>query len=850
MPTGYLVTLGNYSLNSGDTIGTSTYSFSSASVIGSGSMSYYGRQYWYQSSSYRTITGTYYEATNGNVYFVPSSTLNLVQSASASTVPSYTTLDDTVEGTGADDLIDASYGGDPDGDHVDDGIGTGTGGMGDSIEAAGGDDTVYAGSGDDTITGGGGSDYIDGGDGNDVIYGDDVTSAASTAESMNWSSAGSDEQDISGGFTQTTGVMDVNVSFSTDGNPNTTFTVESTTTSYVGSGEGFNSTSALEIGSQNTGDAGTVTLDFTTNQPDSFSDNVENVSFRLNDVDGLQDGWQDVITITAVDANGNTVTVLLGDNGEDVVSGNTVTADLTRDSYTDADGSVLVTIPGPVQSISIDYDNGFANGQILIVSDVHFETIPLTPGDDTILGGAGDDLIYGEDGDDWLGGGDGSDTLIGGVGNDTLAGGAGGDSLSSGAGMDYLDYSGSSAGVDVNLGLGTASGGDAEGDTLAGGLDGIIGSDWDDTLTGYDMQGIDNGTAWTNVFYGGGGNDYIDGAGADDFLYGEEGDDTILGGTGNDLVDGGIGNDSLLGGDGNDTLIGGDGDDILSGGGGADILSGGTGNDQITVGSGDTATGGAGDDTFTIQGGGGTITIDGGEGGEGSGDTIDFGGQIDWGSITYTNTVPSDLAGSVTLADGTVVTFSNIESVVICFKAGTRIETPHGPRRIEDLRPGDPVITRDNGVQPVRWAGRRRVPGQGEFAPIRFAPGTVGNHRALIVSPQHRILHHSPAATLLFNSTEVLVAARHLVNGKTIRQVEKDQIDYVHILFDRHEIIFAEGAASESFHPGRHGLNGVMGSAREELFALFPELRSDPDSFGDTARPCLREYEARLLTPA
>lgn len=850
MPTGYLVTLGNYSLDSGDIIGTSTYSFSTASVIGSGSMSYYGRQYWYQSSTYRSISGTYYEATNGNIYFVPSSTLNQVQFASVSTAPSYTTLDGTVEGTGANDLIDAGYSSDPDGDHVDDGIGTGTGGMGDSIEAAGGDDIVFAGAGDDTITGGGGNDDIYGGDGNDVIYGDNVTSVSPTSESMNWSSAGSDEQDISGGFTQTTGAMDVNVSFSADGNPNTTFTVESTTTTYVGTGEGFNSTSSLEIGSQNTGDAGTVTLDFTTNQPDSFSDNVENVSFRLNDVDGSQDSWQDVITITAVDANGNTVTVLLGDNGEDVVSGNTITADLTRDSFTDADGSVLITIPGPVQSISIDYNNGFANGQILVISDVHFETIPLTPGNDTIWGGAGDDLIYGEDGDDWLGGEDGSDTLIGGSGNDTLAGGAGGDNLSSGAGMDYLDYSASAAGVNVNLGLGTASGGDAEGDTLAGGLDGIVGSDWDDTLTGYDAQGIDSGVVWTNIIFGGGGNDFIDGAGADDSLYGEEGDDTILGGTGNDMVDGGIDNDSLLGGDGNDTLIGGDGDDILSGGAGADTLSGGTGNDQITVGSGDTATGDAGDDTFTIQGGGGTITIDGGEGGEGSGDTVDFGGQIDWGSITYTNTDPSDLAGSVTLSDGTVVSFSHIESVVICFKAGTRIETPHGPRRIEDLRPGDPVITRDNGVQPVRWAGRRRVSGCGEFAPIRFAPGTVGNHRALIVSPQHRILHRSPAATLLFNSTEVLVAARYLVNGSSIRQVEKDQIDYVHILFDRHEIIFAEGAASESFHPGRHGLNGVMGSAREELFALFPELRSDPDSFGDTARPCLREYEARLLTPA
>ena len=128
---------------------------------------------------------------------------------------------------------------------------------------------------------------------------------------------------------------------------------------------------------------------------------------------------------------------------------------------------------------------------------------------------------------------------------------------------------------------------------------------------------------------------------------------------------------------------------------------------------------------------------------------------------------------------------------------------------------------------------------------------TEGTNIAVAVSPNHRILLELPRSELLFGAAEVLVKAKDLENGHTIRRCADGlPVVYVHILFDRHEIIFAEGAASESFHPGRHGLNGVMGSAREELFALFPELRSDPDSFGDTARPCLREYEARLLTPA
>ncbi|MDF1802768.1 Hint domain-containing protein [Thalassovita sp.] len=807
MPTGYLVSLGDGSLDSGDVLNTSTVSFTTSSTIGSGSINFDGRIFRSNVTDY-TLNGTYYEATDGNVYFVPNSMPRRMDSGEVNSAPSYSNADGVVEGTGGDDVLDSSYV-DTDGDQIDSGTGTGPSGMGDSVSAGDGNDTIDAGAGNDTISGGGGSDSIQGGSGDDVISGDGITAASATSESLNWDSAGADEQNISGGITQTTGVMDVTVDFTNDGNA-TGFSVESTTTNYVGAGEPFDPNSSLSLTGSGAGDTSTTTISFETNDPDSYSDNVENVTFRLNDIDGYSGSWQDIITITAVDANGNTVTLSFSSNGDDTTSGNTITAGLSADSYSDASGSIMVTIPGPLQSITIDYNNGYTGGQALAISDIHFDTIPVQPGDDTIDGGTGNDLIDGEDGADSLIGGDGTDTLIGGAGDDTLAGGADGDSISGGAGMDFLDYSDSDAGVDVDLGANTATGGHATGDTLAGGLDGIIGSDWDDTLVGYDGQGAD----WTNVFYGGGGDDYLDGAGGDDSLYGGDGSDTIIGGAG------------------------------------ADLLDGGAGEDELYVGGGDTAVGGEGDDTFIISGGGGTISIDGGEGSEGGGDTLDFGGQIDWGSITYTSTDPGNLAGSVTLDDGTVVTFDNIESVVICFKKGTKIDTPRGQRAVETLKPGDLVITRDNGVQPVRWAGRRRVEGKGDFAPIRFAPGTVGNTRPLIVSPQHRMLHRSSAATLLFDTPEVLVAARHLVNGHSIRQVEKDQIDYVHILFDRHEIIFAEGAPSESFHPGRHGLNGVMGAAREELFALFPDLRCDPDSFGDTARPCLREFEARLLQPA
>ncbi len=184
-------------------------------------------------------------------------------------------------------------------------------------------------------------------------------------------------------------------------------------------------------------------------------------------------------------------------------------------------------------------------------------------------------------------------------------------------------------------------------------------------------------------------------------------------------------------------------------------------------------------------------------------------------------------------------------AVIPCFTPGTLIATPEGPRPVEALAPGDMVLTRDNGPQPVRWAGRRAVGGRGDHAPVRFAPGAIGNDRELVVSPQHRVLVEGWRAELLFGADEVLVAARHLVNGDTIHRAPRDRADYIHILFDRHEIVTAEGVATESFHPGDYVLAGDA-AIRAELTTLFPELAA-PGRGWDTARPVLRRAEAALL---
>ncbi len=189
---------------------------------------------------------------------------------------------------------------------------------------------------------------------------------------------------------------------------------------------------------------------------------------------------------------------------------------------------------------------------------------------------------------------------------------------------------------------------------------------------------------------------------------------------------------------------------------------------------------------------------------------------------------------------------TNEQLQLTCFVAGTRIRTLQGERRIETLQVGDEVVTLDRGAQPVRWIGRRVVQGEGDFAPILFRKGAIGNRRDLRVSPQHRMLISGWRAELLFGESELLVAAKHLVNGQSILPAPCDEVEYVHLMFDRHEVILAEGVASESFHPG----DFVLAQDRAlmaELTTLFPELRIGATSDWPTARPVLRRYEAALV---
>jgi hypothetical protein len=199
------------------------------------------------------------------------------------------------------------------------------------------------------------------------------------------------------------------------------------------------------------------------------------------------------------------------------------------------------------------------------------------------------------------------------------------------------------------------------------------------------------------------------------------------------------------------------------------------------------------------------------------------------------------------------------KSGVICFTSDTLIRVAGGVKPILDLREGDLVQTKDNGLQPIRWIGSRWMSGARLFAmphlrPIRLRTGVFGSDlpdRDLIVSPEHRLIVKGPVARTLFNTDEVLVTARDLVNDGTV-SVDHNlrQVTYIHLLFDDHQILWANGVETESFHPASADLDCLDTMDRNRLLAAYPDLTYDPYTYGPHARRNLRQSEAAILAHA
>ncbi|MGN0932045.1 Hint domain-containing protein [Falsigemmobacter intermedius] len=375
----------------------------------------------------------------------------------------------------------------------------------------------------------------------------------------------------------------------------------------------------------------------------------------------------------------------------------------------------------------------------------------------------------------------------------------------------------------------------------------IIAGAGNDTV--YAGQGADivfGGTGADSV-YGGAGNDTLLGEGGQDSLYGGDGDDLLDGGAKDDVLYGDAGDDTLLGGDGYDLLDGGSGDDLLVGGAGADTLRGGEGADTLL----------GGDDRDLILGANPGDLIDGGSGGD-DWDTLDLTGMgplrvwrdpenIENGYITFFDAEGNETGRSH---------FFDIEKIIPCFTPGTLIATPKGPVPVQDLQVGDRVMTRDNGIQEIRWTGARHLSAAelamaSHLQPVMIRRGALGNglpERDMMVSPNHRVLVANDRTALYFDEHEVLVAAKHLVGIEGITPIISSGTSYLHFMCDRHEVVLSDGAWTETFQPGDQTLQGMGNAQRNEIFEIFPELQESRgiDSYV-AARKTLKKHEALLL---
>lgn len=195
----------------------------------------------------------------------------------------------------------------------------------------------------------------------------------------------------------------------------------------------------------------------------------------------------------------------------------------------------------------------------------------------------------------------------------------------------------------------------------------------------------------------------------------------------------------------------------------------------------------------------------------------------------------------------------NQSAVVPCFTPHTLIATLRGQVRAADLRQGDKIVTRDNGLQEIRWIGRKSFHGKElvrnrHLQPVLIKAGALGGglpEKDMLVSPNHRVLVASDAMRDLTGERETLAAAKLLLNKPGIHQISPMQVDYIHFMCDRHEVVLSDGSWTESFQPGDYSLRGIDAEQREELFAIFPELRDVGQRKAYTAaRPSLRAVDA------
>ncbi|MFD1883315.1 Hint domain-containing protein [Paracoccus pacificus] len=209
-----------------------------------------------------------------------------------------------------------------------------------------------------------------------------------------------------------------------------------------------------------------------------------------------------------------------------------------------------------------------------------------------------------------------------------------------------------------------------------------------------------------------------------------------------------------------------------------------------------------------------------------------------------------------------VTAFTAVDSVrydlaqfLLCFCNGTAIATENGEKPVEDIRVGDMVMTRDNGLHPVRWIGMRRIDdvemqADAKLRPFVIRTGALGKNMPssdLYLSRQHRVLVRSHIAVKMFDTEELLVPAVALTGIPGIEEVASGPgVTYFHLMLENHEIVFANGAEAETLYPGPQVIESLSPAAAEEIFTIFPALRGSTDSV-PAARPMVSGSRARGL---
>ena len=599
----------------------------------------------------------------------------------------------------------------------------------------------------------------------------------------------------------------------------------------------------------------TVAITVTATTVSGGGDSVSYTSFENYTI--LTGSGIDTITMTvgdnyidAGDVGANAITVGSGNNT--IISGSGI------DTITVGDGDNNINVGAGADTISVGTGSNYIDagdganiitataaglGENIVISGDGADTITLADGDSRIYAGGGANIITTGSGNNHIIAGDGADTITASGGNNVIEAGIGANIITTTAGNDVVT-TGNAADTVI-----TGAGDDIITDT--GGAGAVTaGAGHDRLVMDFSAQApsLTNTLTGADPTYGGviGGTAY---SGIEEFhITGGSGNDIFTTGAGADVLDGGAGADTLTAGGGSDVIYGGAGD-VISGGEDLDGLD----FDVLALDGPGTVTFDAGstEDGTVLLDSGGTVTFTGIESIVFSPTIIttpedtplvgDLGVAVttfEVGNISFTaGDTASRTEGDLTInADGTyiftptpnyngpapVINYTDSDGVTtplfieitpvddpppICFVQGTLIETANGDIPVENLKVGDLVQTLDRGLQPLRWMGRRHLSARNlaeneNMRPIRIrkdvinAGNSVGD---LIVSPQHRILVASKVAQRMFDSVEVLIAAKQLlaIDGVDIAHDFED-VTYFHILFDQHEIVYANGVHSES----------------------------------------------------